>query len=64
MRALLDVQEMARACTPQAIEALTLALANPRERVQAAVSLLDRGWGRPTQIVAGDGERPLVIRFL
>jgi hypothetical protein len=48
-RAALDVQEMARACTPQAIAALVAALSNPRERVPAAVALLDRGWGKPPQ---------------
>lgn len=30
------------------------------ERVAAAVALLDRGWGKPTQHVAGDAEAPPV----
>jgi hypothetical protein len=59
----LDVQEMARARTPQAIEALTAALNNPRERVAAAIALLDRGWGKPKQPLIGDGERPIAIEF-
>jgi hypothetical protein len=59
----LDVQEMARARTPQAIEALTAALNNPRERVAAAIALLDRGWGKPKQPLSGDGERPVAIEF-
>jgi hypothetical protein len=54
---------MARARTPQAIEALTAALANPRERVAAACALLDRAWGKPQQQVVGDEDRPHVIRF-
>jgi hypothetical protein len=54
---------MARARTPQAIEALTAALSNPRERVAAAIALLDRGWGKPQQPVVGDDERPIAISF-
>jgi hypothetical protein len=59
-RAALDVQELARQHTPDAIKALVDALSSPRERVSAAVALLDRGWGRPTQHVAGDAEGPPV----
>jgi hypothetical protein len=58
-----DVQALARTHTPEAIEALVAALAYPRERVAAAVALLDRGWGKPTVVVAGDGERPIAIDF-
>jgi hypothetical protein len=57
------VQELARTHTPQAIEALVATLGNPRERVAAAVALLDRGWGKPTQPIAGDEERPAIIEF-
>jgi hypothetical protein len=42
---------------------LVAALNNPRERVAAAVAILDRGWGRPTQVVAGDEDRPVAITF-
>jgi hypothetical protein len=59
----LDVQEMARERTPQAIEALTLALSNPRERVAAAIALLDRGWGKPQQPISGDANAPLLVDF-
>lgn len=62
-KAALDVQELARAHTPDAINALVAALANPRERVSAAVALLDRGWGKPTQPLAGDRNAPLAIDF-
>jgi hypothetical protein len=61
--AALRVQEMARRKTPEALEALIAALSNPRERVQAAVALLDRGWGKPVQMVAADAEKPLQISF-
>jgi hypothetical protein len=57
-RAALDVQELARSKTTEAIEALTAALHSPRERVQAACALLDRGWGRPALRVGGDGDGP------
>jgi hypothetical protein len=36
---------------------------NPRERVAAAIALLDRGWGKPKQPLIGDGERPVAIEF-
>ena len=63
-RAALDVQELARAHTPDAIQALVAALSSPRERVSAAVALLDRGWGKPTQHLGGDTEAaPLNITF-
>ena len=59
-RAALDVQELARQHTPDAIAALVAALASPRERVSAAVALLDRGWGKPAQHIGGDAEAPPV----
>jgi hypothetical protein len=63
-KGLKDMQEMARARTPQAIEALTLALKNPRERVAAACALLDRGWGKATTVLAVDPDAgPTHISF-
>ena len=63
-KAELDVQELARAHTPDAIAALVAALTSPRERVAAATALLDRAWGRPTQHVGGDaGGQPVAIEF-
>jgi len=63
-KAALDIQALARQHTPEAIQALVDALANPRERVSAAVALLDRGWGKPTQPLAGDADAaPLVVDF-
>ena len=63
-KAALDIQALARRHTPDAIAALVAALANPRERVSAAVALLDRGWGKPTQPLAGDRDAaPLAIDF-
>jgi hypothetical protein len=58
-----DVTELARAHTADAIRALVLALQSPRERVPAAVALLDRGWGRPVQMISGDAKQPLLVDF-
>jgi len=59
----LDVQELARARTAEAIAALVEALADPKHKVAAAVALLDRGWGRPVQAIAGNPDQPLSIEF-
>jgi hypothetical protein len=51
----LDVQQLARSFTEQAVLTLVEALRDPRLKVQAAVAILDRGWGRPvTPVVAND----------
>jgi hypothetical protein len=39
--------------------ALVAALDNPRERVPAAVALLERGWGKPVQPIEGDASLAL-----
>ena len=44
-----NVAALARQYTAEAIEALAAALKNPKERVQAANILLDRGWGKAVQ---------------
>jgi hypothetical protein len=59
----LDVQELARTYTKEAVLTLVACLDDPRHKVAAAVALLDRGWGRPTQVIAGDEERPVSISF-
>jgi aryl-alcohol dehydrogenase-like predicted oxidoreductase len=39
-------------------------LNNTRERVAAAITILDRGYGKATQLIAGDEERgPVHSRF-
>jgi hypothetical protein len=48
-RAALNVQELARQHTEQAVRALVEALRDPKLKVAAATALLDRGWGRPIQ---------------
>jgi hypothetical protein len=51
-----DVQELARQQSPQAINTLAEIMgddeAPPAARVAAANALLDRGYGKPTQLVA------------
>ena len=46
-------QDLARNYTAEAVETLVAALRSPRERVPAAVALLDRGWGKPPQAIVG-----------
>ena len=31
----------------------------PSVRVNAAVALLDRGWGKPAQVISGDPDHPI-----
>jgi hypothetical protein len=49
------VMQLARTHTEKAINALVKALENPKERVPAAVALLDRGWGKAAQLVEAEG---------
>jgi hypothetical protein len=45
------VQELARAHTIDAVEALVEALKRPKEAVPAAVALLNRAWGMPVATI-------------
>lgn len=58
-----EIRSLARAHTESAIRVLA-GIMNQDEaphaaRVSAATALLDRGWGKPTQTIAGDSENPL-----
>jgi len=57
------LEQIARAHTPAAIAALVAALKSTRERVPAAIALLDRGWGRPAQAITGENGQPIAIDF-
>ena len=61
------VRELAQAQTESAIAGLVRVLEGAESpaaaRVSAAVALLDRGWGKPVQTIAGDDENPLVARI-
>lgn len=59
-KAVAYVRDLARQHTEAAIQALVLSLTDDKHRVAAAQALLDRGWGKPVQAIAGaDGESPL-----
>ncbi len=55
------IEALAREHTPAALAALVDALRSPRERVGAAVALLDRGWGKPTVTVEGNVEHTTYV---
>jgi hypothetical protein len=52
-----EVRDLARRYTPEAIDALQTIMNEQQAsaRVAAVEALLNRGWGRPTQPIAGDG---------
>lgn len=65
-KATADIRSLARAHTETAIRTLASIMtkgdAPEAARVSAANSLLDRGWGKATQPISGDGDgSPLKI---
>lgn len=60
------VRDLAKAHTEAAILALVEVATNPEQRgsdrTAAAVALLDRGWGRPTERVEQEVEVAAVVR--
>ncbi len=62
------VRELARTHTEDAIAALAGIMRDGDEpaaaRARAAELLLDRGWGRPTQPISGEGGGPIETRSL
>jgi len=65
-KTLTQIKSLARCHTDRAIQVLAGVMdavdAPHAARVAAANSLLDRGWGKAAQIVAGDPDNPLVIQ--
>ena len=61
----LQIKSLARAHTESALAVLAAIMnktdAPESSRVQAATALLDRGWGKPTQLIGGDEDHPLKI---
>lgn len=59
-----EIKSLARAHTSTAINVLAGIMnetaAPHAARVSAASALLDRGWGKPTQPIAGDDDAPPV----
>jgi hypothetical protein len=59
------IEALAREHTAAAIGALVKALENPKERVPAAVALLNRGWGLPRQTIETDpATSPVLLHLL
>jgi hypothetical protein len=63
-RAAVNVQELARQHTEQAVRTLVEALRDPKLKVQAAQALLDRGWGRPPQTIHTEGQTSITLLHL
>lgn len=61
------VRDLARAETEKSIKALAeirdSKAAPESSRVAASQALLDRGWGRPTQMIGGDEDAPILHRI-
>lgn len=58
-KSLTEIRSLARSHTETALSALAGIAQNGQSesaRVAASVALLDRGWGKPSQPVDGDGE--------
>ena len=63
-----EIKSLARSHTEAALKCLVGVMnqdeAPPAARVQAANSLLDRGWGKPSQPHDGDGQGgPIVVTW-
>ena len=52
-----SLQELCKTYTEEAVKTLVIAMRNPKERVIAAKEILDRGWGKPKQVISTDGEQ-------
>lgn len=52
---------LCREKTPEALNALSVAMADPDHAVAAAKVLLEFGWGKPTQPIAGEGGEALRV---
>jgi hypothetical protein len=64
-KASLQIKSLARAHTERAIQVLAGIMdatqAKDSDRIAAAMALLNRGWGQPTQLIGGDEDHPLKI---
>jgi hypothetical protein len=60
-----SLQDLCRAHTEEAVKTLIVCLRNPKERLPAAIAILDRGWGKPKQVIEGspDGS-PIHLHLL
>jgi hypothetical protein len=46
---------LCRAHTEEAVKTLIVCMRNPKERLPAAIAILDRGWGKPKQVIEAEG---------
>ncbi len=64
-KAPIEIRSLARSHTKTALRVLAEIMrdkeGNTSARVSAAQVLLDRGWGKPTQLIGGDAENPIVF---
>lgn len=64
-KAVAEIRSLARGHTEKALSTLASIMnqtkAPAAARIAAANSLLERGWGKPTQPISGDEENPLRI---
>ena len=60
-----DVTALARSKSKAAVQTLIdlLDAEDDRVRISAANSLLDRGYGKPAQVLSGEGGGPIVLRW-
>jgi hypothetical protein len=61
-----EIGDLARQYTEVAIETLVSIAKDGKQeasRVSAAIALLDRGWGRPTQAVTSEDGQALVVHI-
>ena len=62
-----DIKELARVHGPEVIEGLVRLFREAdgdAARIAAAKEILDRGYGRPTQPIAGDDDMPAIRQAL
>lgn len=61
-----EVKALACKHTREAIERLVFWMRsdNPKASVSAAVSILDRGHGKPAQMILGDSSAPVVVQIV
>ena len=62
-RSVAELRALAREHTTRAIGVLVECLgeSDAKIRIQAANALLDRGWGKPTQVVSGEDGGPIRV---
>jgi hypothetical protein len=64
-RAPFDIAAMCREHAPEAVATLVAALKRPKDAIPAAIALLDRGFGRPKQMIeTNDPAAPFLLHLL